>query len=267
MDSLSNGIRLFAVVVFLTQSVCAQTLQDRRLVKSVPDCVPDVNGAKDNDTVTVHYTGKLQSNGKQFDSSVGSEPISFELGSGLVIKGWEIGIQGLCPGEKVELDIPASLGYGEAGAGDAIPPNADLNFVIEMIDIKRELHEEILEAHPCAKSEKSRDQDFVTFKYVGRLPNGTIWGETTHVEDGGQGPIEREIGTTGIKGWDLALAGMCEDEVKRVYIPPRLAYGEEGVPGIIPPNSVIVLDIKLLAIKDRQLSFLLKAAAGTAFSG
>jgi len=170
MDSLS---RILVACIVLVQAISGQTqLQNRRLIKTNPDCVAEVNGAKDNDTITVHYTGKLKSNDKQFDSSIGLEPISFELGSGLVIKGWEIGLQGLCPGEKVELDIPASLGYGAAGAGDAIPPNADLNFVIEMIDIKRVLHEEILEPHPCAKKDQSRDQDFVKFKYVGRLPNG-----------------------------------------------------------------------------------------------
>jgi len=87
------------------------------------------------------------------------------------------------------------------------------------------------------------------------------------VEDGGSGPLEIEIGTTGIKGWDIALSGMCIDEVKRVYIPPSLGYGEKGAEGLVPPNTVIVLYIKLLEIRDRVLNFLFKTSAGSAFQG
>ena len=68
--------------------------------------------------MTVHYTGKLASNGKQFDSSIGGEPISFELGRGLVIKGWEQGLIGSCKGEKATLTIPSELGYGAKGTMD-----------------------------------------------------------------------------------------------------------------------------------------------------
>jgi len=232
--------------------------------KKVASCFADVNGAKFNDTVTVHYTGKLKSNGEQFDSSIGGEPISFELGGGLVIRGWEEGLRGTCPGEKVVLDIPSELGYGEKGAGNGvIPPNADLIFEIEMVDIARSYHEEMLVSNPCSKKTQSRDQDIIKFNYVGRLPNGTIFGET----DEETGPLMIEIGMTGIKGWDKALTGMCEGEVKRAYLPPSLAYGKEGIKGLVPADSVVVLDVEMVNIQDRVLSFLFKTSQGTAFSG
>ena len=66
-------------------------------------------------SVTVHYTGKLSDGGKQFDSSIGGQPISFRLGAGIVIKGWEDGLIGSCKGEKAILKIPSQLGYGAKG--------------------------------------------------------------------------------------------------------------------------------------------------------
>jgi FKBP-type peptidyl-prolyl cis-trans isomerase len=81
-------------------------------------------------TVTVHYTGWL-TDGKQFDSSIGGKPITFPLSG--VIKGWQEGIPGMKPGGTRRLKIPAELGYGKAGAGDDIPPNAVLVFEVQLI--------------------------------------------------------------------------------------------------------------------------------------
>ena len=84
--------------------------------------------------VSVHYLGRLQ-DGTVFDDSFKrGEPISFVLGNGMVIQGWEQGIEGMIVGEKRTLTIPPELGYGEAGAGDVIPPNATLIFDVELVE-------------------------------------------------------------------------------------------------------------------------------------
>lgn len=82
--------------------------------------------------VLVHYTGKLL-NGNVFDSSVErGQPFSFKLGTGQVIKGWDVGIAKLKPGEKAILGIPSSMAYGARSMG-AIPANSPLIFEVELI--------------------------------------------------------------------------------------------------------------------------------------
>lgn len=91
--------------------------------------------AESGKTVHVHYTGKFQ-NGQVFDSSIPrGEPLSFQLGAGRVIKGWDEGIALMKVGGKAQLIIPPHLGYGERGAGGVIPPNATLVFDVELVDV------------------------------------------------------------------------------------------------------------------------------------
>jgi peptidylprolyl isomerase len=90
---------------------------------------------KAGEMVVVHYTGML-TNGVKFDSSRDrDEPITFRLGVGRVIKGWDEGIALLHIGDQAILLIPPQLGYGETGNG-AIPPGATLIFIVELVDIK-----------------------------------------------------------------------------------------------------------------------------------
>ena len=92
--------------------------------------------AKAGDTVHVHYTGWL-TDGKKFDSSVDrGSPFDFKLGAGMVIRGWDEGVAGMKVGGKRKLTIPAKLGYGARGSPPKIPPNADLEFEIELLKVE-----------------------------------------------------------------------------------------------------------------------------------
>ena len=86
--------------------------------------------------VTVNYAGTLE-DGTKFDSSYDrGAPFSFNLGAGEVIQGWDNGVAGMKVGGKRKLTIPSFLGYGERGAGDAIPPNSTLIFEIELLKVE-----------------------------------------------------------------------------------------------------------------------------------
>jgi peptidylprolyl isomerase len=92
--------------------------------------------ASKGDTVLVHYTGKLAEDGTVFSSSVpGKKPITFRLGAGRVIDGWDRGLEGMKVGGLRRLRIPSELGYGEKGKGE-IPSNADLVFTVELMAIR-----------------------------------------------------------------------------------------------------------------------------------
>lgn len=87
------------------------------------------------DTVRVHYRGWFPETGKEFDSSIArGQPIDFPLNA--VIPCWTEGVQKMKVGGKAKLTCPASIAYGSRGAGGVIPPNATLNFEVELLGVK-----------------------------------------------------------------------------------------------------------------------------------
>lgn len=91
---------------------------------------------KPGDTVVMHYTGTFD-DGEKFDSSVDrGVPFETRIGKGEVIEGWDKGVPGMKVGGKRKLYIPYTMAYGDEGAGDVIPPLADLIFDVELLDIK-----------------------------------------------------------------------------------------------------------------------------------
>lgn len=205
------------------------------------------------DLVEVYYVGKL-STGKEFDRSQEGSPFKTQVGLGKVIAGWDQGLLGMKPGGKRRLEIPAVLGYGEKGAGADIPPNADLDFEVELVAIHRARYELKKEGSGAALT----PQDVPTFHYVLTLANGKKVDSTR----------DRNVPATArlqqlIPGFVQGLLGMKPGEVRRLIITPDLAYGDQALPAedvldeagkvkvakgsLIPANSTLIFEIELVS--------------------
>jgi peptidylprolyl isomerase len=197
--------------------------------------------AKTGDYVTVEYTGKL-TNGKQFDSSVGRAPFSFVLDGGQVIKGWDLGVAGMKVGGKRKLKIPASLGYGAAGAGADIPGGATLLFDVELKKIDRvEVKVTKKGSGPAVKG-----RDSVEVLYVGKLKDGKEFDSSAKH---GNRPIPFQIGAPGlIPGFACGTLGMKLGEKRTITIPYAIAYGEAGMPPVIPAKSDLIFELELVSL-------------------
>jgi FKBP-type peptidyl-prolyl cis-trans isomerase len=92
------------------------------------------------DIVVIHIIGWLDDNGQKgvefIDSHDRGKPVSFKLGTDKVMQGWNLGVDGMKVGGKRRLMIPSELGYGEKGAAEVVPPNADLIFEVELLKVK-----------------------------------------------------------------------------------------------------------------------------------
>lgn len=118
------------------EQAAAQAVFDKTMSNFVKRDVVAGTGeeAKSGDTVTVNYVGTLD-NGEKFDSSYDrKEPYTFDLGKGIVVQGWDVGIVGMKMGGKRELTIPPELGYG-ARANGPIPANSTLHFTVELLKV------------------------------------------------------------------------------------------------------------------------------------
>ncbi len=141
MKDLTKSVAVCAVLILsLGTGAAAQdepeVVTGKNGLKYIDLVVGEGLDARRGDEVTVHYTGWLE-DGTKFDSSRDSgRPFVFPLGRGRVIQGWDLGVAGMKVGGKRKLMIPAKLGYGKRGAGDAIPPNANLIFEVELLSVK-----------------------------------------------------------------------------------------------------------------------------------
>ena len=103
----------------------------------VDEILGDGTEATSGRTVRAHYVGVAFSSGEEFDSSWSrGDPLSFKLGVGQVIAGWDQGIEGMQVGGRRKLTIPAHLAYGDRGAGATIKPGETLIFVVDLVDVR-----------------------------------------------------------------------------------------------------------------------------------
>lgn len=214
------------------------------------------------DVIYWHYKGKLL-DGHVFDEG----KFHAKLGHGQVITGVDKAMRGLCVGEKRRMTIHPDWGYGARGVPGTIPGHSVLIFDVELLKIEKpdgkrdvfdptaekkriEKHGQIvlpdyeklkievtytINASECTR--RSRNGDKIKWHYKGTFLDGTEFHSGHYEATLGQNEV--------IPGVDRGMKQMCVGEKRRLTIHPDWAYGEQGRPGSIPPNSTLVFDVEL----------------------
>ncbi|KAG5588783.1 hypothetical protein H5410_049217 [Solanum commersonii] len=232
------------------------------------------------DEVEVHYVGTLL-DGTQFDSSRDrGTPFKFKLGEGQVIKGWDEGIKTMKKGEKALFTIPPDMAYGESGSPPTIPPNATLQFEVELLswisvkDICKDggIFKKILVEGEGWQNPKDLDEVFV--KYEASLDDGTVVSKSDGVEftvqdvfknvDGcilDPPPMQQHFleSPSNIAGYfcpalSKAVKTMKKGERVLLTVKPQYAFGETGKvasidEGGVPPNATLQINLELISWK------------------
>jgi len=244
--------------------------EDKHLIKKVTtpgtgEATPG-KGAK----VEVHYTGRLVSNGEQFDSSRDRSPFSFKLGAGQVIKGWDEGVATMKLGEVATLRMASDYGYGDSGSGAKIPGGAALEFDVELLDWNSKedithgdkgVMKEVISAGVGHK--KPSDCTKVVLALKCTLPNGDVVEEHT-----AEAPLRLVIGEEQAPaGLEKAIMSMVPKEKAKFDIKPQWAYGSEGCEAKkIPADATLHYELELLEMDKEKETWNMSTAEKIEFA-
>lgn len=213
-------------------------------------------GAKDGDMLTMLYRGTL-TNGTLFDGNMNADttpimekdPFPLTLGMGSVIKGWDEGLKGIKVGEVRRISIPSELGYGAAGSGSTIPPNADLMFDVKCLDIIKVGEEMVIDTkdQKVGTGPAVKNGDTVEIHYVGKLLNGKQFDSSRDRKQ----TFKFKVGAGEVvPGFDKAVTGMQKGGIRTARIPPQAAYGANPSGGL-PGNSVLNFELELISVNGK----------------
>lgn len=223
-------------------------------------------------TVSVLYTGKLL-DGTTFDASSqhNNVPISFQLGAGRLIPGFEEGVSLMHLGDSAVFVIPSGLAYGPSGNGSSIPANTVVRFNVKLVDVNFVLTDDKLIKNYLALNSITNAQKqasglyfvpgvtnataattpgkTVSVLYTGKLLDGTVFDASSQHNNV---PLQFVVGATPkqvIPGFDEGISLMHKGDKATLLIPSNLAYGLTGAGTSVPTNSVLRFDVEVTDVK------------------
>jgi len=223
-------------------------------------------------TVSVLYTGKLL-DGTTFDSSSlhNNVPLSFQLGAGRLIPGFEEGVSLMHLGDSAVFVIPSGLAYGPSGSGSSIPANAVVRFNVKLTDVNFVLTDDKLIKNYLALNSITNAQKqasglyfvpgvtnataattpgkTVSVLYTGKLLDGTVFDASSQHNNV---PLQFVAGATPkqvIPGFDEGISLMHKGDKATLLIPSNLAYGFTGAGTSVPANSVLRFDVEVTNVQ------------------
>lgn len=220
--------------------------------------------AEDGDTVVVDYVGVRSEDGEEFDNSYDrGQTFPVVLGSGSVIQGWEDGLVGAQTGERVQLDIPADLAYGDQARSDVIQANTPLTFVIDVREVIEGIDPADIPTEPgipltdigvtdtefveleAGDGDTIELGDTALIRYVYfRADNGVAL-ETSWANEAVGVPYTEDLLPGLLDGMD----GMQVGDRRAITIPPDEAFGPDGNPQAgLPAGTDIVFVIELVGL-------------------
>jgi len=216
------------------------------------------------DTVIVDYVGVRSTDGVEFDNSYDRQPFPVTLGNGSVIQGWEDGLVGAQTGERVQLDIPSELAYGENARSEVIGENEALTFVIDVRAVVGGVDPADAPTEPGVPLSTGEGVDATEFedlvvgegttlergdtaliRYVNFRGDNGITIESNWGGDPLQVPFEEGLLPGLLEGMD----GMMVGGRRAVTIPPEDGFGPEGNPqGGLPADTDMIFVIELIGV-------------------
>lgn len=214
-------------------------------------------------TVSLHYTGTLDSDGKQFDSSRDrNEPFEFKLNQGAVIKAFDMGVATMKLGERCMLKCAPEYAYGASGSPPNIPPNSTLNFELEMLGWKGEdlspdsdLGIERFVQKAGEGKRTPNDGAFVKIHLVGRH-EGKVFEDRDVEFTIGEG---EDVGV--VSGVEIALEKFKKRETSKLVLKPQFAFGADGKADLgVPANATVEYTVTMKEFEREQDSWKLDDA-------
>lgn len=214
------------------------------------------------DLVSVEYKGWLNdgtvfdSNNPKFAQGPGHDrPLSFVVGQGAVIKGWEQGVIGMQLGQSRELTIPYDLAYGASGRPPKIPPMATLHFDVTLQGLVKKGQDSVFDAKDIkvGTGPAIQKNQYATLDYTATLVNGFKVADSKQT-----GPLSFQVGTGKIDsvnklaaiGLAYAVEGMKVGGIRQITLPPSIGLSAQASQMGIQPNTIVVFKVTLKKISS-----------------